>query len=352
MRGRVGALFVTARQARAYQTGGVLKYLGGLGLSALTVAVLQAPGRAVTLTPAQKCEAAKLLSAATYGKCRLKADRKSVVTGAPVDYTNCDANFLRAYTRIETNAAGACPTTGDAAAVQTRISGDTAALTAEIGGTQPTALRRLPATGSTISMVPGDDGATRAGVARSYVDNGDGTITDLTTGLMWEKKDDANMDGPDGLHDKDNWYAWSGVCAANFDIKCGVDADCAANGPCDTGGMQTIYSWIAQLNSGGGFAGHTDWRIPNRNELESILDAGTSSPAVDPVFNTCGDPGCTVLTCSCTDANYGYWTSTPSFDAYWGVPSTPYAVIFGDGTITTEWDAGSWLHVRAVRGGL
>ncbi len=344
-----------------------MKYLGAMALSALTIAVLPAPGRAVTLTTAQKCEAKKLLAAATYGKCRLKADRKSLVSGTPVDYTKCDSNFLAAYARAETNAAGACPTTGDAAAVQTRISGDTAALTAEIGGAEATALRRLPASGATTSVVAGDDGAIQAGAALRYVDNGDGTVTDLTTGLMWEKKDDVDMSGLDGLHDKDNVYAWSGWCTGDSSVRCGVDADCGASGPCDvTDGQQTnltIYGWIAQLNSGSGFAGHTDWRMPNRKELESILDTGTAQPAVDTAFNTnCGGPdpqfpgcpscwignsGCTVLTCSCTMPDYeGYWTST----AYAPVPGYSWALSFYDGSNMFMQDV--LLHVRAVRGGL
>ena len=43
-----------------------------------------------------------------------------------------------------------------------------------------------------------------AGAPLRYQDNSDGTITDLNTGLMWEKKSD---DG--SLHDKDDLYSWS-----------------------------------------------------------------------------------------------------------------------------------------------
>jgi len=37
-----------------------------------------------------------------------------------------------------------------------------------------------------------------------FVDNGDGTVTDNMTGLMWEKKDNSS-----GIHDMDNIYTWS-----------------------------------------------------------------------------------------------------------------------------------------------
>ena len=77
--------------------------------------------------------------------------------------------------------------------------------------------QQFPATGQTVGFpadkndgirgpvsVP-DDGAVQAGKTLAYTDNFDGTITDLSTGLMWEQKDEAG-----GLHDKDNLYAWSG----------------------------------------------------------------------------------------------------------------------------------------------
>src|SRR5262245_27270599 len=44
-----------------------------------------------------------------------------------------------------------------------------------------------------------------------FVDNGDGTVTDQTTGLVWENKE--NQDGIADFadpHDADNTYTWSG----------------------------------------------------------------------------------------------------------------------------------------------
>src|SRR5262245_19402833 len=40
-----------------------------------------------------------------------------------------------------------------------------------------------------------------------FVDNGDGTITDTETGLIWEKKDRGG-----GLHDATARYPWAGIC--------------------------------------------------------------------------------------------------------------------------------------------
>ena len=83
----------------------------------------------------------------------------------------------------------------------------------------------------------GQDGELQKGLSRSYADNGDGTITDLRTGLMWEK---LSHDGT--IHEVDNTYAWSQA----FD------------------GKISILNAIA-------FGGHADWRVPNINELASIV---------------------------------------------------------------------------------
>ena len=63
----------------------------------------------------------------------------------------------------------------------------------------PRAVRRrpTPCRATTATGAGPDDGALRAGSTPAYVDNGDATITDLATGLMWEKK----CEGCGGLHD-------------------------------------------------------------------------------------------------------------------------------------------------------
>ncbi len=165
-----------------------------------------------------------------------------------------------------------------------------------------------------------DDGVMQAGVSLSYTDNGDGTITDNSTGLMWEKKSD---DG-DRLHDKDNAYYWSG-----------------------NGTQETIWDWLEDVNAEGGtgFAGYHDWRVPNVRELQSIVNYQSTPLPVSTALNSNCVAGATVLTGSCTLLTY-YWSSTTwarSTSQVWGVD-------FNHGEVVPS-DKASGSRVRAVRGG-
>lgn len=185
----------------------------------------------------------------------------------------------------------------------------------------------LPATGETTSYGPGSDGAVQAGAPLSYRDNGDGTITDNTTGLMWEKKSD---DG--SIHDKDNFYSW-GITSPPYTMN---------------GTMVTTFLDTLNDVAGGGascFADHCDWRIPNIKELHSLADFSTSNPALNAVFNTSCAPTCTVLTCSCVAADF-YWSST----SVALLPNSAWVFYSLNGTVLNGTKSSS-LYVRAVRGG-
>jgi hypothetical protein len=162
----------------------------------------------------------------------------------------------------------------------------------------------------------GQDGATQAGADLAYQDNGDGTLTDLNTGLQWEKLDDANVGG--SLHDRDTLYTW-----ANSQTR------------------------IAALN-GANFAGHNDWRLPNVRELTSIVNYGASNPAIlTSAFHTNCFGGCTNTSCSCT-AFLNHWTST----SLTNLPGSTFTVNFTDGTVNVFTKGGAnQFAVRAVRGG-
>jgi len=104
----------------------------------------------------------------------------------------------------------------------------------------------LPKTGQITSFVTGDDGDIQAGVAwpnPRFHDNRDGTMTDNLTGLMWLK--DADCFG------ETIWDA--AVSKANL----------LANGSCGLSDNSTERSW----------------RLPNINELESLVNIEMSNSA-------------------------------------------------------------------------
>src|SRR5438034_3968928 len=181
---------------------------------------------------------------------------------------------------------------------------------------------QLPATDQTTcwnnsgSVIPcagtGEDGDLREGAPLAYVDNGDGTVTDVTTGHMREK---LSHDGT--VHDDHNTYTWANA----------------------------ISGHVATLNRTN-FARHNDWRLPNVRELLSIVTYQNLLPTVSPAFNTNCTSGCTVLTCSCTTSSSGYWSSATAPSN----PSTAGVLDTGGGGVCL--DSKSVLdNVRGVRGG-
>ena len=129
-----------------------------------------------------------------------------------------------------------------------------------------------------------------------YTDNGDGTIIDNVTGLMWQKSPDTDGDGDIDAADKHTY-----------------DEAVAGAGACTQGG-------------------YTDWRLPNIRELESLVDYSRAAPAIDDgVFD-------------CQSA--GYWSSTSlSLDA-----GIAWIVHFHDGMTNYSTKVGGFLYyVRAVR---
>ena len=348
----------------------------GLGL------VLGLPTNVQAVDPDVKCEAAKVKEAAKYYACRLKAESKAIKKGEVADSSKCDGKYSEKWQKAESKAGpGVCPTEGDEAAIQARMTGDANDIVTLLGGGTlescgdgvkngtedcddpdlggatcaslgfesgtlacsvgcgldvsgcvPFSAGSFPASAQTTAFtadkndgiggavsVP-DDGTVQAGAALSYTDNGDGTITDNNTGLMWEKKGDNST-----LHDVDNVYRWSG-----------------------DGSQETIWDWLDDINNEGGtgFAGHSDWRIPNVKELQSIVDYGVILPTVDPVFETGCVATCTVTTCSCTAVNYWSSTSNPNDSVF------AYPVSFSSGGVSNGDKSLFEFFVRAVRGGL
>ena len=123
----------------------------------------------------------------------------------------------------------------------------------------------------------------------ALVDNGDGTVTDTQTGLMWQK---ATAPG--------------------------------------------TYNWQAALAYAEGLTlgGHSDWRLPDRNELQTLVDYSRYNPAIDPLLasNTVSSP---------------YWSST----TYANDTNNAWRVYFSSGYVHYYGNKSNSYYVRAVRAG-
>ena len=120
----------------------------------------------------------------------------------------------------------------------------------------------------------------------NFSDNGDGTINDLATGLMWEQSDSQ---------ESMNW--------------------------------EKALAWVQQKNKEN-YLGHNDWRLPNVKELQSIVDytrsvQRTNSAAIDPVFtiSEIKDEG--------KNTNYPFFWSSTTHENMRGADAACY-VSFGE----------------------
>ena len=122
---------------------------------------------------------------------------------------------------------------------------------------------------------------------RSFTDNGNGTITDNNTGLMWQKEDD-----------------------------------------------NTTRQWESAITycEGLSLGSYTDWRLPNIKELKSIVDNTKYSPSDTTYFPN-------------TNSFY-YWSST----TYAVSTSLAWYVYFSYGDVYYDYKS-YYFYVRCVRGG-
>ena len=118
----------------------------------------------------------------------------------------------------------------------------------------------------------------------NFVDNGDGTVTDRATGLMWMKADSGKTM---------NW--------------------------------EQALEHAESLE----YAGYDDWRLPNVKELQSIVDysrapdarsASARGPAINPIFDL-------------TDKESWFWTGTTHIENRFG-----YYVCFGQAFSARKWN--------------
>jgi hypothetical protein len=121
-----------------------------------------------------------------------------------------------------------------------------------------------------------------------FTDNGDGTITDEATGLVWSQSDSG-----EGM-------TWEDALA-----------------------------WVQQMNEEN-YLGYSDWRLPNAKELQSIVDYTRSpdtsdSAAIDPMFEA------TEITNEAGEKDYPFYWSSTTFLRFDGSATAAVYVAFGEG---------------------
>lgn len=164
----------------------------------------------------------------------------------------------------------------------------------------------LPAAGVHAAQICKQNSISASTPDSQLVDNGDGTITDSKTGLMWKKC----VEGRSGSN--------------------------CESGTADSFTWQLALQKPNIVNNSGGFAGHADWRLPNITELLSIVE------------EQCYDPAINLNRFSNTPSS-GFWSGSPSADdsdSAWYV-SFSYGLSYissRDGRYTS-------YAVRLVRGG-
>ena len=169
--------------------------------------------------------------------------------------------------------------------VYTVTAADSSSVTYTVTVTLAAPVASLTKTGQTSSYATGDDGDLQKGVAwpsPRFTDNGDQTITDNLTGLMWTKN--GNAPGPAGC----------------------------SPGVAKTWQQGLDYAKCLNTNN---YLGHNDWRLPNRKELRSLANYGQADTSA--WLNTQG-------------------FNSVQFDWYWS--STTYAVSTGRAWVVNMYD--------------
>jgi alpha-tubulin suppressor-like RCC1 family protein len=141
-------------------------------------------------------------------------------------------------------------------------------------------------------LVPAPVRAVRGGhigAAPALVDNGDQTVTDPATGLIWQQE---TVPGT---------FNWT-----------------------------QALTHIQNLNTSG-FGGYSDWRLPNIKELASLIDHSQSGTPIDPLLAFMTQPG-------------HYWSSTTNTN------NSDQAWLAGfDTGIVNQFNKSGSFYVRAVR---
>lgn len=141
---------------------------------------------------------------------------------------------------------------------------------------------------------------------KRFIDNKDGTITDIQTQLMWKK-----------CNEGETWRKASNSCST----------------------ITKQYTWQDSLKrarsvNNKGYATHTDWRLPNIKELISIIEEGCEYPAANlRVFPS-------------TKPDH-YWSSTPLINFLYATDA--WSINFNVGVNDVPTEKTNTYYLRLVR---
>jgi len=163
-----------------------------------------------------------------------------------------------------------------------------------------------------------------------YVVNGDGTLTDNQTGLMWEMET-SSCSGEVTCYT--NTYSWDSTgTVSDGTLFTGFIASL-------NGGDYYSVSAGQDVSAGAGtcFANHCDWRIPTIAELQAIITSGcgSGSPCIDPAFGPTQASGPSA-----------YWSSS----SLAGSLGDAWAIGFSNGFVGSL-NKSNTNYARAVRSG-
>jgi len=139
--------------------------------------------------------------------------------------------------------------------------------------------------------------------AAPFVDNNDGTVTDTSTGLMWDQCSLGQTQGINACSGTALTYTW-----------------------------EAAHAQVGTVQKSGNYKGFSDWRLPSSVELFSLVKTGPTPSIDSTVF-----PGTYLI---------GYWAST----SYANSPNLAWYVHFVNGYYGS-YDKSHSFDVRLVRGG-
>jgi len=140
----------------------------------------------------------------------------------------------------------------------------------------------------------------------SFTDNGDGTVTDAATGLMWSKTDSGSA------------MTW-----------------------------QNALAWV-QTRNAANYQGHNDWRLPNVKELHTLVNHANAPdynglPAIDTAYFTC-----TASTNENGVTDYPYYWSSTTHAGYVSGGTTGTQAAYVSFGRALGWPANGWVDVHGA----